>query len=131
MTVPDATGYDLLKEHAYLQYGSKEFQSVLNFDYSFAIDQFVSHRVIGFKSINTITLLSIIIILVLYITSTSTSSNPSISSQSLEYEYDIESGPPSLSHSNTSTPTNSPNLTKDLFRSNTFRFDDYQPHKHE
>lgn len=123
MTVPDANGIDLLREHAFYEYGNREFQSVLDFDYYFALDQFVSHEVLNIKLIGILSLLFIIISPFIILLQRKRSK---IITQTLIYDPE---DPPQLSRSNTTTPTSSPDLSKDLFRIKTYRFDDYQSYK--
>lgn len=133
MVVPDANGIDLLREHAFYEYGNKEFQSVLDFDYKFALDQFVNHQTSGpiFLLFGLIAAIVSIYLFISHLNKKKRSSILDYSSNIKEQtiSYDIESGPPSLSYSNSSTPTNSPDLSKDSQKIRTFRFDDYQPYK--
>lgn len=124
MTVPDANGIDLLREHAFYEYGNKEFQSVLDFDYYFALDQFVSHEVLNIKIIGILFLL--LIISSPFIMLQIQRNKSRIITQTLIYDPE---DPPQLSRSNTTTPTSSPDLSKDLFKIKTYRFDDYQSYK--
>lgn len=148
MVVPSANGIDLLREHAFYEYGNKEFQSVLDFDYRFALTEFVNHQhintshIVSFLGVlATITSLYLLIAhgilnkkkIKNYTPMLSLSPNlkhQSLSSYNDHHQYDLEAGPPpSLSLSNSSTPSSSPNLSKEVHKIRTFRFDEYQPYK--